>query len=89
MRVSASLCLKFQDSDVAEAVKAAILPEILSFKSTRTEVSLDSKRESLLLRIKSDGVSSLRASLNSYLRWILCAEETIRIVSDRVESPLS
>jgi len=89
LKVSASLRLRFRDLNTAEAVRTAVLPEILGYKSNRTEVSLDLENECLILEIRSDGVSSLRALFNSYLRWILCAEETIGIIADRTESLLN
>jgi tRNA threonylcarbamoyladenosine modification (KEOPS) complex Pcc1 subunit len=78
----ASLLLKLGDTNTAEIVRSALLPEILGFQSSRSEVSLERIRESLLLEIRADDVSSLRAVLNSYLRWIQCSEETIRILSE-------
>ena len=82
---SASIQIEIRDSSIASAVRAALLPEITSYKSTRTEVSLDLRDEGLLLEVRSDGVSSLRAVLNSYLRWVLCAVETIAILSEDIE----
>ncbi|MBL7118497.1 hypothetical protein ISS96_00595 [Candidatus Bathyarchaeota archaeon] len=86
MKVSASLRLMLRDLNTAKAVRAAIFPEILSYKSTQTDISLNLEGECLILEIETYSVSSLRALLNSYLRWMLCAEETIGIVADRTES---
>lgn len=80
LKASVSLSLKFRDAQTAEAVRAAVLPEMLAFKSPRGEVSFDLDQESLLLEIRADGVSSLRVLLNSYLRWIICAEEVTEIL---------
>ncbi len=87
MKAFISLRLRFQDAHTAEAVRAAVLPETLSSKSSRGEVSLELDRDALLLEIRADGVSSLRILLNSYLRWILCVEETVEILSGHVERP--
>ncbi len=84
MKGSASLLLRLGDANTAETVRSALLPEILGFQSPRSEVSLELICESLLLEIRADDVSSLRAVLNSYLRLIQCAEETIRIFSERM-----
>ncbi len=84
LKGSASLLLRLGDKNTAEIVQSALLPEILGFQSPRSEVSLRRIRESLLLEIRTDDVSSLRAVLNSYLRWIQCAEETMRILSERI-----
>ena len=84
MKGSASLLLQLEDTNTAEIIRSALLPEILSFQSPRSEVSLECIRESLLLEIRTDDVSSLRAVLNSYLRWIQCAEETMRILSEKI-----
>lgn len=84
MKVSASLLLRLGDTNTAETVRSALLPEVLGFQSPRSEVSLELVGESLLLEIRADDVSSLRAVLNSYLRWIQCSEETIRVFSERI-----
>jgi tRNA threonylcarbamoyladenosine modification (KEOPS) complex Pcc1 subunit len=84
LKGSASLLLRLGDANTAETVRSALLPEILGFQSPRSEVSLELICESLLLEIRTDDVSSLRAVLNSYLRLIQCAEETIRIFSERM-----
>jgi len=77
--VSAVLRLRLRDACTAEAVRAALLPEVLSYRSAHTEVSLNLDYDCLLVEVRSDKVSSLRALLNSYLRWISCAEETLSI----------
>jgi tRNA threonylcarbamoyladenosine modification (KEOPS) complex Pcc1 subunit len=82
LKGSASLLLRLDDVNAAETVRSAILPEILGFQSPRSEVSLKLVSENLLLEIKAYDISSLRAVLNSYLRWIQCAEETIRILQE-------
>ncbi|UCD73119.1 MAG: hypothetical protein JSW01_00285 [Candidatus Bathyarchaeota archaeon] len=84
MKGSASLLLRLGNTNTAEIVQSALLPEILGFQSPRSKVSLERIHESLLLEIRADDVSSLRAVLNSYLRWIQCAEETVRILSKRM-----
>jgi tRNA threonylcarbamoyladenosine modification (KEOPS) complex Pcc1 subunit len=87
LKASISLRLKFRDAHTAEAVRVAVLPEMLGFRPSRGGVSLELDRDSLLLEIRADGISSLRVLLNSYLRWVICAEEVTEILYGHDDSP--
>ena len=76
-----SIRLRLEDARMAQAVRSAVLPETLSYKPSGSQVSLEIEGEVLILKIGTNDVSSLRALINSYLRWILCAQETIRILA--------
>lgn len=54
----------------AKIIEKALKVE-LSNEFTRTEVKIKTKGENLILEIFAKDLSSLRAVINSYLRWIL------------------
>ncbi len=58
----------------AESVYGAIAPEAgRDIPRTRTSASFEDGR--MVLRVEATDLSALRAALNSYLRWIMVAEE--------------
>lgn len=83
---SSSIRLRLKDARTAQAVRSAVLPETLSYEPSGSQVSLEIEGEILILEIGTVDVSSLRALINSYLRWILCADETIRILAREISS---
>ena len=63
---------------VAEAVKAAIAPES-ERELQRTSVSIATEGNWLMLRIRADDTTALRAAVNSYTRWIQVAIDTANL----------
>ncbi|HMK53272.1 MAG TPA: KEOPS complex subunit Pcc1 [Methanobacteriaceae archaeon] len=59
----------------AENILEAIKPEISSAPSSRTssKISIDGRK--ITLEIKASDSTSLRASVNSYLRWIILSTQ--------------
>lgn len=64
----------------AKIIAKALKVETKEFPQTKVKVK--TKNENLILEIFARDTSSLRAVINSYLRWILMAEEIIGRYSD-------
>ncbi len=62
--------LAFDDLETAKIILKALKPETTSSPSERASVDLNLKNEKLNIDIKATDVTSLRAAVNSYLRWI-------------------
>lgn len=67
------ITIPFLDHRTAESVFGAVLPEMGAVPSTRTRVDMERKRNEIVLLLDSEDVSSMRAAINSYLRWLLLA----------------
>jgi KEOPS complex subunit Pcc1 len=79
MTFKARFSFRFPSEKKASIVVAALSPEI-THKIPKSTISCILKGKTLELSIESDDVSSLRASINSYLRWIqtaLAVEELV------------
>jgi KEOPS complex subunit Pcc1 len=63
--------IKFESIKDAEVVFKTIEPELQSAPSDRSSVNLDLQGNILKLMIDAEDTPSLRASVNSYLRWII------------------
>lgn len=64
----------------ADVIMSALLPESLHDIS-RTNTHMERKGESLALRIEAEDLTSLRAAVNSYMRWIEVATAVSEDVS--------
>lgn len=61
----------------AEVVHGALSPE-LGEKIPRTRISVTREGDEVIVSIEADDHNSLRAALNSYIRWMNVAEETAK-----------
>ena len=69
------------DDSLLEAVRLALEPEVKTPSSDRSTTSIDVSLDRLVLKTDANDVSALRASLNSYLRWV----EGIQGIVDNLE----
>ena len=69
MKKNASFQFSFNSSSEAALIAKSLSPEIQQ-KIPKTDVKITLLDNTLLLDIRSNDVSSLRAACNSYLRWI-------------------
>ena len=71
--------VEFDSAEDASIVYNSILPEIEAETNerSRTKLTLDSKK--LVINIISKDIESLRASKNSYVRWINLSEKILKI----------
>ena len=61
----------------ARIVSGALSPEMTE-RIPRTKVMVESDDRHVLVKIEADDHNSLRAALNSYIRWMSVAEETAK-----------
>ena len=69
----------FNTADEAKIVTRSLDPEI-KHKIPKTDVKLTTSDKTVFLDIKANDTSSLRAAINSYLRWINTAINVKKIV---------
>ena len=66
------------DVPMVDAVIAAIKPESLE-EFCRTHIRMHAENGKLCITIKAEDTTSLRAALNSYIRWIQVAVNTVNL----------
>ncbi|MDO5825384.1 MAG: KEOPS complex subunit Pcc1 [Methanosphaera sp.] len=78
-KIETEFIVEFDSDSDASIVYNSILPEIEAETNqrSRTVMSLDSNR--IIISITSGDVVSLRASINSYVRWISLSEKILKI----------
>ena len=58
------------DTDLLDAVKTALIPEAQSPSSERSRTEVRIQDNELVIETFASDTTALRASLNSYLRWV-------------------
>lgn len=69
------------DREKAEILQRAIMPEIKDIPSRRVSADLRIEGSKLILSISAADLVALRAALNSFLRFIGSALETLEAIS--------
>lgn len=69
MRHAATLVFRYHEP-VADAIARALQPEAASSEVPKTRGEIRREGESLRVEIAADDLPSLRASVNSHLRWV-------------------
>lgn len=77
--VETELEMKFETQQDAMIVLRSVEPEIRTAPSERTSVNLDLSGNVLKIKIDAEDTTSLRASLNSYLRWVKLSYEVLEL----------
>ena len=73
--------IKLAGLEGLDVLEKSIAPEAAT-DMPRTKISVEREDDGLVVNIEAEDASSLRAALNSYLRWINLAMETKDMTSD-------
>lgn len=83
MKASTVITLHFPSKKRLEMVLKALKPETEMYPSTRrSRVKVTSKQNSLMLRFEANDTSALRASINSYLRWVMLINDSFQAIEE-------
>lgn len=86
MKASTVITLHFPSKKRLETVLKALKPETETHPSTRrSKVKVTSKQNSLILNFEAEDTSALRASINSYLRWIMLINDSFQAIEELSE----
>jgi KEOPS complex subunit Pcc1 len=82
MKRHATITLDLPSSELSEMVLKAIQPETRKPATSRSRVHISKAQpRQLIMRIEAKDTSALRATLNSYLRWIALITDTYEAVA--------
>lgn len=76
------MTVSYGDETSAASVLGAVRPEQASVPSRRTRVRMSRKGQEIDLSIESEDATSMRAAINSYLRWMILAGKIVEIAGD-------
>jgi tRNA threonylcarbamoyladenosine modification (KEOPS) complex Pcc1 subunit len=77
-----SITIPFGDARSASSVLGAVEPERGFSPSGRTRVSVRREGSSILLDVVSEDITSRRAAINSYLRWLILGSRMAEMAGD-------
>ncbi|MDY9923339.1 KEOPS complex subunit Pcc1 [Methanobacterium sp.] len=78
-QVKSQIELEFPSREDAEIVLRSIEPEIRGSPSERTSTEIECQINILKITITARDTTSLRASLNSYLRWVMLSQQILEL----------
>lgn len=82
----AILRIKYPNEWEAEATYKAIYPETKAVLKYRTKVSVSRSGEHIILTFYARDTTALRASINSYLSWLMAIKSLYEALGGRVEA---
>jgi len=80
MKAQAIVRLSFPSEKHSKIVVRALEPETKTTPARRSSVRIEGKERSLTLNFEARDTTALRASINSYLRWIVLVNEACSIL---------
>jgi len=84
-QVEIDLEIEFENSEDVEIIMRSLEVEILIAPSPRSSIKIHQIGKRILrLKIESKDTSSIRASLNSYLRWIMLSYEILKLKKNEI-----
>ena len=87
MRAQASVRLKFKSREQLESVFRALEPETRTVLTKRSKVKVSIEKGFLILDFEAADTSALRASMNSYLHWILLTKDVLESLEQNQAKP--
>jgi KEOPS complex subunit Pcc1 len=83
MKASTEITLHFPSKKRLEMILKALKPETEMHPPTRrSNVKVTSEQNSLILNFEANDTSALRASINSYLRWIILINDSFQAIEE-------
>lgn len=80
MKAHAIVRLSFPSEKRSKTVIQALKPETKTTPTQRSRVRIEGKGRSLTLKFEAENTTALRASVNSYLRWIALVNEACSVL---------
>jgi KEOPS complex subunit Pcc1 len=82
MKAKAAVCVKMSNNEHLISLLRALKPELK--KSTkRSKVKLDRDGSVIILNVEAKDTIALRATLNTYLRWIDSTIDALEVITKR------
>ena len=82
MKARASVRVNVESQEYLPSLLRAMIPE-LKKASNRAKVKIDADQFAIILSVEAKDTTALRASLNTYLRWIDSSIKALEVVKKR------
>ncbi len=81
MRAKATVRIPFRSEKQLTALVNALIPEMSRQMGIRSQASMTSQGQILVLTVEAKDTVALRAALNAYLRWMSSTMNVLRVVA--------
>jgi KEOPS complex subunit Pcc1 len=82
MRSQAEIRFKYLSEKNLKTTTKALIPETKSNVTPRSTIKIEREGNELVLKFFAEDTSALRASINSYLRFIYLTKSIIKVIED-------
>ena len=79
-----SVSLNLPSEQHLNVLRNALLPETKRPTTVRSKVTLRKKQNTLIMQIYSTDTSALRATLNSYLQWMIVVNDVLKLMAKSI-----
>jgi len=85
MEISVIIKIKIPDKKVLESTLSALLPETIQPPTERSKSYIERKNQTLIIQIVANDLTSIRASVNSYLKWLVSISKSLEVIQNRAK----
>lgn len=78
----AKIEVELESAEIAKTLYLALKPETKSVQSERANTKLDLRDNLLLIDVKAEDLTALRAAINSFLAWLSGSRKAIKVVGE-------
>ena len=82
MHGHAKIEVELESAEIAKTLYLALKPETKSVQSERANTKLDLRDNLLLIDVKAEDLTALRAAINSFLAWLSGSRKAIKVVGE-------
>lgn len=80
MKRNAIISIELSSEAQLKILLQALIPETRQSSTSRSKVSISGEGKLMMIRIEAADTSALRATVNSYLRWVGIAKRTHEVM---------
>ena len=82
MEIQAEIKIVFNDPNASGAIYHALIPESKKAPTERSISKISRKNNTIIIHISTHDLTSLRASINSYFKWLKAIIESLKVISN-------
>lgn len=80
MKRKAIITIEFESEEQLNVLQQALMPETKKPLTSRSRVSIEGEGKGFAIHIEARDTPALRATINSYLRWVGIAKRTYEVI---------
>lgn len=82
MEISAEISVVIDDQSIIRALYSSLKPETVKAPTERSTTKITLEKNTITIKISTNDLTSLRASINSYFKWLKAILESLEVIND-------